>query len=184
MAQASVVCHSSSVRPSVRQLRFLGNRCMDSDQILWEATYPPNLQTTCFLSFFFKILNFHIYFVFINMRPYGSQNWKTLLPQSLLNFTWFFSPMSSQSYFWNFEILNFYDFFSCSLTWGSYGGNEFLPSPSSQSYFFRFFKICIFQIVVKLRILTWESMGNHKMWNILKTDGRRAKWNKIWDSWC
>ncbi len=50
MAQASVV----------HKLKFLGNRCMDPDQILWEATYPPYLQTI----FFFKIFNFQIFTIF------------------------------------------------------------------------------------------------------------------------
>ena len=31
-------------------------------------------------------------------------------------------------------------------------------------------------------ILTWESMGKSKMWNISKTADRRAKLTKIWDS--
>ena len=35
---------------------------------------------------------------------------------------------------------------------------------------------------VALEILTLESMGKPKMWDILKTDGRRAKRTKIWDS--
>ncbi len=37
-------------------------------------------------------------------------------------------------------------------------------------------KLCHFDI------LTWESMGKPKMWNISKTADRRAKRTKIWDS--
>ncbi len=78
MAQASVV------RPSiVRKLLCLGNRCMDPDQILWEATYPPYVQTIFCQNFQFS--NFQIFydfvFIFVNMGPYGSKKFKALLLQ-------------------------------------------------------------------------------------------------------
>ncbi len=105
MTQASVVR-----RPSVvRKLRFLGNRCIDLDQILWKAAYPPYLQTYFFS--FFKILNFQIFTIlfslFVNMRPYGNQNFKMLvLPQIAPKFSEtspeFFSPIFLQSYFFGF----------------------------------------------------------------------------------
>ncbi len=83
MAQASVVCRPSVCRPSsVRKLKFLRNRCMDPDKILWEATYPPYLQTVFFFLFFqnFQFSNvYEFFFVFVNMGPYGSKNFKTLL---------------------------------------------------------------------------------------------------------
>ncbi len=39
-----------------------------------------------------------------------------------------------------------------------------------------------FKKIMALQILTWESMGKSKMWNISKTSNRRAKRTKIWDS--
>ncbi len=77
-------CHGAGVRrPSVvRKLRFLWNRCMDPDQILWVAPFPPYLQTIFFLFLKFSIFKFlRIFFVFVNMGPYGSKNFKTLLLQ-------------------------------------------------------------------------------------------------------
>ncbi len=63
MAQASIV------RPSIHKLRFLGNYSMDPDQILWEATYPLDLQTVFFpFFFFFKIFNFEIFMIFFRFR--------------------------------------------------------------------------------------------------------------------
>ncbi len=38
------------------------------------------------------------------------------------------------------------------------------------------------QILWHFEILTWESMGKPKLWNISKTADRRAKRTKIWDS--
>ncbi len=68
----------SSVRPSVRKLMFLGNRCLDPGQILWAAPYPLYLQTIFFSKFsVFKILRF--YFFFVNMVPYGTKHSKTLI---------------------------------------------------------------------------------------------------------
>ncbi len=53
---------------------------MDPDQSLWEATYPPYLHTIFFFFQNFTFLNFHdFFFVFVNMGPYGSRNWKMLL---------------------------------------------------------------------------------------------------------
>ncbi len=43
-------------------------------------------------------------------------------------------------------------------------------------YHFFKFKICYFEI------LTWESMGNHKVWKVLSMANRRAKRTKIWIS--
>ena len=39
------------------------------------------------------------------------------------------------------------------------------------------------KILWYFEILIWESIGNPKMCNILKTTGRRAKQTKIWASW-
>ena len=38
------------------------------------------------------------------------------------------------------------------------------------------------QILWHFEILTWESMGKPKMWDILRMADHRAKWTKIWDS--
>ncbi len=49
-------------------------------QILAVASPGPYAQTLGFLFFFYLIfLRFYVFFVFINMGPYGSQNFKTLL---------------------------------------------------------------------------------------------------------
>ncbi len=46
LSRATVMAQASVVRPSsVRKLKFLGNLCMDPDQILWVAPSPPYLQT-------------------------------------------------------------------------------------------------------------------------------------------
>ncbi len=65
-----------------------------------------------FFIFFFKILSVQIFviyfFVFVNMRSYGSQNCKTLLlSQKLPGFSQNFSIFCRQSklHFWIFEIL-------------------------------------------------------------------------------
>ncbi len=42
----------------------------------------------------------------------------------------------------------------------------------------------VLKILWHFKILTWESMGKPKMWNISKTAIRRAKRTKIWDSAC
>ena len=42
--------------------------------------------------------------------------------------------------------------------------------------------IWLFGVLPKTKILTWESMGKPKMWNIFKTAHRRAKWTKMWQS--
>ncbi len=64
MAQASVVRSSS-----VRKLKFLRNRCMDPDQILWEATYQPYLQTIFLFFQNFQFSNFYdFFFFFVNIR--------------------------------------------------------------------------------------------------------------------
>ena len=39
----------------------------------------------------------------------------------------------------------------------------------------------VLKILWHFEILTWESMGKPKMWNISKTANRRAKRTKIWD---
>ena len=50
----------------------------------------------------------------------------------------------------------------------------------SKTILIQIFEILSFSNFMKLWNFTWESLGNHKMWNILKTPGCRAKWKKIW----
>ena len=61
---------------------------------MWIGSYPPYIQTI-----FFPFLNFlnlmHFFFIFVNMRPYGSENFKTLLLQQLQFF--FNQPFSTYS---------------------------------------------------------------------------------------
>ncbi len=40
----------------------------------------------------------------------------------------------------------------------------------------------VLKILWHFEILTLESMGKPKMWNISKAANHRAKWNKIWVS--
>ncbi len=49
-------CRDAGVRP----LRFLGKRCMDPDEILWEAIYPPFLW-----AFFPKYFIFNLSDIFV-----------------------------------------------------------------------------------------------------------------------
>ncbi len=67
----------ATVRPSsVRILKFLRNRFMDPNQILWGATYPPYLQT--FFSVFFKILTFQIFTIFFRIDVNSRRHQRTL----------------------------------------------------------------------------------------------------------
>ncbi len=108
----------SSVRPSVRPssvcgIDYLWSYCMDCFQISVVA-FPGSYAQ----KFFFDFLGF-FFFVFVNMGPYGSQNFKRLLlPQitfeSFQTLSEISSQWSSQKFcfgFWNFEFLIFYDFF-------------------------------------------------------------------------
>ncbi len=92
-------------RPSVRGIDYLWSYCMDCFQISFVASPGPYAQ---------KIFDFlGIFFVFVNMGPYGSQNFKTLLlPQisfeSFQTFFWnFFSVVLTKVLFWIFEIWSF-----------------------------------------------------------------------------
>ncbi len=143
------------------------------------------------------------------MGPNGSQNCKMLLlPQIAPEFSETLPEFLSRNIltkllFRIFEILRFWIltiFFSFSLTWDPMGAiiakcYSFHKSrPNLFKFFlnfclqyphrvaFQIFEILYFSNFMKLWNLTWESMGNHKMWNILKTADRRAKRMKIWDS--
>ncbi len=102
------------------------SRLNPSFQTFSEFSSQWTLQKYCFGFLKFKVFRFSLFFfffVFVNMGPYGSQNFKMLLlPQisfeSFQPFTEFSSQWSSQKYctvldFWNFgfpifnEFLNF-----------------------------------------------------------------------------
>ncbi len=122
-AHEIAICPSSvrrpSVRPSVSQLSlnlmhgFLSN---------FICGFPWAIRSDIFWIFEKKFfLDFlWIFFVFVNMGPYGSENLKTLLllqiaAKSFQTFPEFSPQWSSQNYvwdFWNFEFLIFNDFFS------------------------------------------------------------------------
>ncbi len=80
-----------------------------------------------FYSFFFQncnFSNFHIFFVFVNIGPYGSQICKTVLlpqiPPEFCETSEFLSPLSSQCCFFgflNFWDLGFYHFLLFPLIW-------------------------------------------------------------------
>ncbi len=55
-------CHGAGVG----RLRLLRNCCMDPEIVVWEATYPPYLQTIFFS--FFNILIFQIFTIFFGFR--------------------------------------------------------------------------------------------------------------------
>ncbi len=117
-------------RPSVCGIDYLWSYCMDYFQILVVASPGQYAQT--FFSFLKKKKFFNflwIFFVFVNMGPYGSKNFKTLLllqitAESFQTFPEFSSQWSSQNYiwdFWNFENWNFNEFYLFSLTWDPMG---------------------------------------------------------------
>ncbi len=86
-----------SVRPSVRGIDYLWSYCMDCFQISVVASPRPYAQTI--FSFFKKKKKFDFlgfFFIFVNMGPYGSQNFKTLLlPQIIFESFQTFSEFSS-----------------------------------------------------------------------------------------
>ncbi len=113
--QSSWNQNSSSVRPSsVCAINYLWTYCMDFFQILVVASPGQYAQTffkiiiIFFIRIFKRIIFFiRIFFIFVNMGPYGSQNFKTLLlPQitfeSFQPFPEFSSQWSSQRYCFGF----------------------------------------------------------------------------------
>ncbi len=79
LMKSKFVRRPSVVRPSVCGIDCLWTLCTDFFQILVVASPGPYAQT--FFHFWKKkILNFlRIIFIFVNMGPYGSENFKTLL---------------------------------------------------------------------------------------------------------
>ncbi len=147
-----------------------------------------------------------IFFVSVNMGPYGRQNFKTLLlPQITFESFQTFSDSSqwsSQKYcfgFWNFECLIFREFVSFSLTWDPMGGktskcysslksflnpfklfSEFSSQWYSQKYCFGLLKFLSFWFLTNFLISPLYPMGKPKTLFIWKTSDRGAKRSEIW----
>ncbi len=88
---------------------------MDTGQILWVAPFPL-LSPDHFL-FLFKFSNFQIFTifsVFVNMGPYGSKNFKTLLllfssdlnqNEGIKSYVTYWRSTKNLNILWHFEIL-------------------------------------------------------------------------------
>ncbi len=107
--------------------------------------------------------------VFVNMRPYGRQNFKTLLLpqitfdsfQTFLNFL-LSGPHKSSTVldFWNFELLIFHDLFSFSSTWDPMGAKTSKRYSSLKSILnFSNFS-WILSSVVLTKVLFWIFLTN------------------------
>ncbi len=143
---------------------------------------------------------------FQNMGPYGSKNFKTL--QSPLHFSSYLSQVIMGEYkvmdilpicqkikiLWHFETQDHMGL-EISNAPPPTGFIQSEPNFMINKAVIRAYKvmdilaICQFLAIYhKLKslwhfeILTLESMGKPKMWNITKTVNRRAKQAKIWDS--
>ncbi len=111
--QSSWNRNSSVIRPSVCGIDYLWSYCMNWFQISVVASPGPYAQMLFefWKKNFFDILG--IFFVFVNMGPYGSQNFKTLLlPQIAIEYfeTSFEFPNNRphKVLFWIFAILSFW----------------------------------------------------------------------------
>ncbi len=121
-------------RPSVRRpcRNYLWTECTDFFQILVVASPGPYAGT--FFEFKKKTFSdfLRFFFLFLNMGPYGSENFKTLLllqivAKSFQTFPEFSYQWSSQNYFWdfwNFENWNFNNIFFF-INMGPYGSKYF-----------------------------------------------------------
>ncbi len=107
---------SVDLRPSVRRVAIFSEPNARISFKFWLL-----LQLSHTLGFVLNFWNiFRIFFVLVNMGPYGSQHLKTLLllqiaGESFHTFAEFSSQWSSQNYvwdFWNFENWSFNDFLS------------------------------------------------------------------------
>ena len=160
---------------------------------------------------FFFLFFLRIFFVFVNMRPCGSKNFKTLLllqivAKSFQTFPEFSSQWSSQNYiwdFWNFENWNFNEFYSFLLTWdptcmgvniSKHYSYESQPKVWNLSWIF------LPMVLTKLRLGFWNfeflifNDFFSKIWNLPWCVWRNqkpqlsGKWaiieqNGIWDPW-
>ncbi len=149
-----------------------------------------------------------IFFIFVNMGPYGSQNFKTLLlPQISFESFQFFSEISSQwswqKYcfgFLKFWVFDFSGILFVFINMGPYGSQNFktllllqitfesfhpFPEFSSQlssQVLFWIFEILSFRFLMNFWISTLHPMGKPKTSIIWKTSDRRAKQSEIWAS--
>ncbi len=105
----------------------------------------------------FGFLPFFFFFVFVNMGPYGGNSFKRHL-------LWNNTP----------DLLPKIPVYS----WGRVSNTVVKRIVKFEDLdFWQFFFCCSFY-----DRLTWQSMGNDKMCDILETAGRRVKRNKIWAS--
>ncbi len=99
------------------------------------------------------------------MGPYGSQNFKMLLlPQFLSNFKIILLLQFSSNVSQTYEDIGYH---------GGIQAINFLAIGQ------------VLEILCHIEILTWEAIGNPKMWNILKLAYRRAKHENLglWVLW-
>ena len=148
-----------------------------------------------FLIFEKKIWFLRIFFVFVNMRPYGSKIFKRLLlPQIDIESCEPFSEISSQ---WSSQKYSFgFFFFFVSVTWDPMGvktSKRYSSLKSLLNLFDMFLNFlingprkgtvldfwnCEFLIFIEFHHCTlW---GNKKGLNYLETSDRRAKRSEIW----
>ncbi len=145
---------------------------MDPGQILCVAPSPPYLKTI--LSFFFQIFNFNFFydffFVFVNMGPYGSKIFKTLL---LLHFFIQSEPnfMVNKAVMGEYKVMEekFCGTLKFLLT-QDYMGLEISKRYSSYSFYPIWAKL--YDKWGSHKGSQWE---NSKMCNILKKTDHRAK---------
>ena len=165
VSRANAVAQAAVVRPFVRRPSFRKTRCLrirqaNQCQILWKGSYPPYLQTTFCV---FKILDFWSLTNFnsVNMGPYGSENFQTLL---LLQLQFFFNQtFCTYSLcrfspnlligFWNFKIVKRYS-------------NNSLDSFSTKHF-----------------LNVWQSTPNFWFWNFkFKLKKKRLKFCAQWEN--
>ncbi len=130
-AHEIAICLSSVVRPSVSPGRVAIISELNA-RISFSFSYgfPWAIPSDIFWIFEKRNSIFlRIFFVFVNMGPYGGKNFKTILllqiaADSFQTFPEFSSQWSSQNtlgIFWNFENWKFNEFYSFSLTWDAMG---------------------------------------------------------------
>ncbi len=103
---------------------------------------------------FWQFFFLRIFFAFVNMAPYGSKNFKTLLLQitfeSFQNLFWiFFSVVHTRVLFWIFENLSlrFLTIFFLSVNTGPYGSKTSKRDSSNHFWIFPKFSWTFFSVV-------------------------------------
>ena len=147
-------------------------------------------------SFFYAAFQFSFTWDHMTVKITKGYSSHKLTPAFSQTFAKCLYPISSQIHFFGFLKFWYLKFFFFSFTWDHLAGElkksapfhksppnvfKLLSTTFSQSCFFRFLIFLYFPYFIKPWNLIWESMGNHKMWNIWKTANRRVKRMKIWD---